>query len=173
LPADFQAVKTGGSDADDFKGMKLDCHLAPNRRLLSAVFPLPECFAEDNAGRATPALIVLRCEQPPYDRLHTEHAEEISAHIKAIHTVRLAAGRNVETTLGPGKHAVKPLLLGANLLPLRVRQHGVRRRKIAGTAMRLNDAHLGELVRILERKRGQADGIEQLEDSGVGADAER
>jgi hypothetical protein len=39
--------------------------------------------------------------------------------------------------------------------------------------MRLNDAHLGQLARILERKRGQADGIERLEDSGVGADAER
>ena len=49
----------------------------------------------------------------------------------------------------------------------------LRRRKIAGTAMRLNDAHLGQLFRILERKRGQADGIQQLEDSGVGSDAER
>ena len=87
--------------------------------------------------------------------------------------MRLATRGDVETTLAPGKHARKPLLQGANLLPLRVGQIRVRRREIAGTAMRLNDANLGQLVRILERKRGQADGIEQLKDGSVGADAER
>src|SRR4051794_7160153 len=33
--------------------MMLDSDLAPNRRGLSTIFPLPERFAEDNAGRAT------------------------------------------------------------------------------------------------------------------------
>ena len=64
LPADLQSVKAGGSDADDFKGMMLDRDLAPDRRGLSTVFPLPECFTEHSAGRATPALIVLHGEQP-------------------------------------------------------------------------------------------------------------
>src|ERR1700758_296456 len=95
LPADLEAVKAGLGDADDFKWMMLDRDLASEDRVLAAIFPLPECIADDSARRSAPPLIIFHREQSPPDGLHAEHTKEISTHVQAVDLVCFAARRDV------------------------------------------------------------------------------
>ena len=60
-----------------------------------------------------------------------------------------------------------------NCVPERPRQLRVVAVADAEAAVAADDADLGELVRGADGQAAQADGLDQLEDGGVGADAER
>jgi len=61
----------------------------------------------------------------------------------------------------------------ADLLPLRVGNIGVAAMDAAGIPGAVQGAHVGELLGVRDRQRSQAERIDQLEDGGVCAGAQR
>ncbi len=59
------------------------------------------------------------------------------------------------------------------MFPLRICQLGVARDERSGCAVAVSDSDLGEFLRILHRQRAHTDGVQQLEDGGIGSNAER
>src|SRR5205814_2619662 len=93
---------------------------------------------------------------------------------EALRRPRLAARREIEAGAAPGEDVREDLLAIAHLLPQRVGEARRAARELSGApADRRRDADLDELLGALHRQRADADGVEQLEDRGVGADAER
>src|SRR5260370_492859 len=78
-----------------------------------------------------------------------------------------------EMPLKPDGDYGESLLALADLLPHGKCELGILARKLAGTPMAVRDPDGPQLLGVLDRNGAQADGVNELEDSGVGADAER
>ena len=113
---------------------------------------------------------ILRTGQAPDGGLQSEHLEIIAEHVFEDHGLRLAAfhmhGRQiVERHAGQGREDVVViadiLIFVPSPIPVVARLAGVLIQE------------LDELLRIRDRQLVQHDGIEQAEDRGIGADAER
>jgi hypothetical protein len=76
---------------------------------------------------------------------------------------------------GPPREQVgERRLLRANLLPEWIGQRRSRAQKRAGTAAVVRrNPDFDDFLRAMQRQRAQPDDVKQLEDRGVGADAER
>ncbi len=103
-----------------------------------------------------------------------QRLEKIAADPDARGVACFAPARQVESSFGrPCKHAGKNSLMIADLLPLRVGNIGVAAMDAAGIPGAVQDAHVGELLGVRDRQRSQAERIDQLEDGGVCAGAQR
>ena len=145
----------------------------PDDGRAAAVLPLPERAADDRGARAAPALVVGGAEHAASRGRDAEHLEEAAADEHSLRVSDLAAPGQVETRRRPRQQARKRLLVGAEPFPLRVGQLRVPGDDVAGPRARIVKPHLDELARILHGERAETHGVEQLEDRGVGADAER
>src|SRR5579864_7197263 len=134
---------------------------------------MPETIADDCARRRTSARVIGGSEQAAGDRLDTQHAKKIAAHPQATSVARFAAGGQVEPGATPGKNAGESLLMIADLFPERVGQVRVAAGEVSLGPMAVGDPDHGEFLRILDRQGAQANGVDQLKDGGVSADAER
>src|SRR2546430_13652718 len=83
------------------------------------------------------------------------------------------AGGQIEALVGPDGDFGESLLALANLLPHGKGELGILARKLAGTPMTVGNADGAQLLGILDGNGTEANGIDELEDGGVGADAKR
>ena len=111
----------------------------------------------------------------PSERRHAEALEEVAADPQSLRVARLAAGGQIEGRRAPREDVGERLLPIAHLLPQRVGQARAAAGELAGAAAdRFGDPDLRRARSASRhRQRAQADRVEQLEDRGVGADAER
>src|SRR6202047_4591016 len=139
------------------------------------VFALPKGVA-DYGGRGAAAAAVIVCGQgAAAERADFQRLEKIAADPDALGVACFATAGQVELSFArrPCKHAGKNSLMIADLLPLRVGNIGVAAMDAAGIPGAVKDAHVGELLGVRDRQRSQAERIDQLEDGGVCASAQR
>src|SRR4051794_41032786 len=154
--------------------MAVERDRAADHRRIAAVLTLPETVTEHCRRRRAAATIVCCRERAPDERRHAEAVEEVAAHPQSLRRPRLAAGRQIEADAAPREDAREHLLPIANLLPQQIGEARAPPGELAGAAAdRLRDPDLDQLVGARDRQRADADRVEQLEDRGVGADAER
>src|SRR5436305_3847459 len=117
-------------------------------------------------------MIVLAGKDTAEDGALAEGIEIVAADPVAARVMRLASGGQIELVRSPGKDGGKGLLMIANLLPKGVAKLSVSIGNSAGAPMTALGAHDGELLGIFDRKGAQADGVKQLKNGGISADAE-
>src|SRR5262249_28670932 len=105
------------------------------------------------------------------NRRDAEDFEKIAAHPHASGRADLPALGEIEGVFTPGEDARKRPLMIADVFPLWIGDRGVRTRKAARTAIAVGDFHLSELIRTRHRERPQSQGVEQLKDRRISADA--
>ena len=87
--------------------------------------------------------------------------------------MNLPASRQIELLAAPDSNLRKALLTVPNVLPQWEGKLGILARKLAGTPMAVGNADGSQLLGVLDRNRAQANGVNELENGGVGADAKR
>ena len=132
----------------------------------------PERVAEHDPRRAARRVVGVR-DEPPGRRRDAEHVEESARDEEAARGTHLAAVREVERGAAPGGDVGESLLLAADLLEDRVVERIVGGGAVAAGAVHVDDADAGELPRPRDRQRSQPHRVDDLEDRGRGADAER
>ena len=153
--------------------MSLDGQGRANRRRRPAELALPERMAQHDPRRRAPAHVVRLGEHAAGRGPDAEHAEEAPADPQAVFgEARLPRRREIERRVSPRQHAGERLLIRAHGLPQRIRDvrvpSGVVPRR-PSTVRNLDD---GQVPRLRNRQRPNAQRVDQLEDRGVGADAE-
>ena len=128
-------------------------------------------MADDRRSHPASALIVGGNEQPPSPGDDAQHAEEVSTHPQSAGSPCRAAAADEERSVSPGKHGGKRSLMRSNLLPQRISDLGVDVGRHA-EAVNAFGADFGQFLRIGNRQASQSDGVNQLNDGGVCADAE-
>ena len=172
--ADLDAVKARGGNADDRRAAAVDPDGAADGRRIAAVFVRPEPVAEHHARRGAPLLVVGIGEETAEGGANAEQIEEAAAHPQAVlGETRFAARREIERRAIPREQVREGLLALAQLLPLRIRQIRVGPAELPRRADAPGHAHDRELPRMAHGQRAQPQGLDQLEDGGVGAGAER
>ena len=99
--------------------------------------------------------------------------KKIAADTDALCFAHLPAGGQIESLVGPDGDFGESLLALANLLPHGKGELGILARKLPGTPMTVGNADSAQLLGILDRNGAEANGVNKLEDGGVGADAKR
>src|SRR5437879_6258367 len=99
--------------------------------------------------------------------------KEIAADTDTFCFADLPAGGQIESLVGPDGDFGEPLLALADLLPHGKGELGILARKLAGTPMTVGNADGTQLLGILDGNGAEANGVDELEDGGVGADAKR
>ena len=171
-PADFDAVERWRGDADDIEGPVAEPDGPAHHSCVSAVFPLPECVTDHGAGSRTARAVIGIDEDPASQRWNAQHTEEAAADVYPLGAPDFADACQVKTGRPPGRDTGERFLAVTNLLPLGVRQFGIAAEEVAGPAAGPADAHLDQFFGVGYRQHTQADGIDDLEDGGVRADAE-
>ena len=124
---------------------------------------LPQLAADDDDGMPAWRHVVGAREESPAIGGDAEDVEEVAGDEIAEGAVRAVAGVQAGDESGPGRHAVKRLSA--------VAERGVHRiREDAGVLLPL---HVDQPIAVGHRQALQEGGIDDGEDSGVGADAER
>ncbi len=172
---DVEAEEAAWRHAHDVHEVPVEPQRAADGRGVAAELGLPERVADDRGRRIARAPIVVGGgQQAPGRRLHAEGGEEVAAHPEAAREPRLATLGQIEPRGAPREQVRERLLVGADLLPLRVGEPRMVVDEVTGSApLGQADANLHEAVGILHRERAQPHGVHRLEDRGVGADAQR
>src|SRR5436853_4286068 len=97
---------------------------------------------------------------------------KITPDADALCFAHLPAGGQIESLVGPDGDFGESLLTLADLLPHGKGELGILARKLPGTPMTVANADSAQLLGILDRNGAEANGVNELEDGGVGADAE-
>ena len=132
----------------------------------------PERVAHHRRLASASAAVVVWSEQPPAFRRDAEHLEETAAHPEPPCLAGVDALPDGELGVSPREHRGERLLVAGDQLPERKRDPGVDA-FVAAEGLRAVGAHFRELLRIGDRQSPQPDGVDQLEDGGVGPDAQR
>ena len=106
-------------------------------------------------------------------RSHSERAEVLAADEDAVGRAKIGSLADAKVVGAPREHPVKRLLLIPELLPDGPCQLRVAAGVEAESAIASDNSNLDQLVRVRDRQRPQRDGIDQLEDGRVRADAKR
>ena len=170
--AHFEPEEPRLRDADNLDRLGLERQRAADDRPIAAVLALPERVAEDRARRAAAAIVGVG-QDPAGRRPHAERVEEPAADPEALRGTRLAAGCEVEGRGSSRQQAREALLPRANLFPDRIGQRGIPAVEVAAHAGGIDETYLGEFGRVGHGQRAQPDRVDDLEDGGVRADAER
>src|SRR6266478_3213960 len=103
--------------------MRVELNGLAYHRWISRIMPLPKAIAQDRGrtGSAAATAVVGSGKGSSNDGPDAEGAEEIAAYLHAVDEFALAARRQVEPRLAPGKHAGEDVLAVAQGLPHRVR----------------------------------------------------
>ena len=99
--------------------------------------------------------------------------KKIAADADAFCFADLAPAGQIEALVGPDGDFGESLLALANLLPHGKGELGILARKLPGTPMTVGNVDSAQLLGILDRNGAEANGVNELEDGGVGADAKR
>src|SRR5687767_4114397 len=160
----FQAAKSFRSDADDFKGMAVELDGFAENVGRAAVMILPESVADDGDGAVLAAVvqIIFAIEDAAAFGRNAEDVEEIAADPEAVDDALFALLREVEATRAIGEGAGETVLMIANGFPQR-----------NGEMIVAADGEADQAMRIGHGKRTKHERVDDAEDRGVGADAER
>src|SRR5437660_3944918 len=164
--------EAGRGDADDLERMTVEADRPADGRRLTAVLPLPERVADDDAWRCATADVVLRSQQPAGERRDAQDVEEPAAHPQSLDGARLSAFGEIECLDVPRKDSGEGLLVRSNLLPDWIGEHDATAREVAASKRFVRQMHLDESLGINHRQHLELHGVEQLKDRGVRADAE-
>ena len=170
--AHFEAAEPRRRDADHLSLVRVQREGSPDRVRVAAHLARPERVAEHDPRRAA-RLVVGGRDEPPGRRRDAEHVKERARDEEATRGTHLAAVREVERGAAPGGDVREALLLAADLLEDRVVERIVGGSAVAAGAVHVDDADAGELPRPRDRQRSQPHRVDDLEDRGGGADAER
>ena len=172
--ADLDAEKSRRCDANDVEAVAVDQDRALEHAGIAAVFAPPECIAQNYAGRGAPRHVVCGTDQPTPRGANAERVEERSADPESVGWTRLTAAREIKALGRPGHDLAEALLTVADALPENVAEHGPAPHEPARSSLAVGlDGDLDELVRVDDRQRAQAHGVDELEDRGVRACAQR
>ena len=154
--------------------MAFEAQRASDGSSVAAEVALPEAVTDHGRRRRAPAHIVGRRQQAAAKRLDPEGVEEIAVHPQPACVPRFAAIGAVERRAAPRGESGKRLLAFANLLHQRIGHHRKPPAESARpSAVVLADPDVDKPCGIFDRKHAHPHRIEQLEDRGVRADAER
>ena len=155
-----------GRDADDGVRVAVDGQRRSDQRGAAAESALPQLLADDDHLRPARTVLVIR-EIPAGNRRSRERSEEAGARPGATQSLwRVAAGQR-QAARSVGAHLLEDAVPGP---PIHVAW--VRRRAVL-QPRQLGAPHLEERPGIGERHRGQQDGVDDAEERGVDAGAER
>lgn len=169
--ADLDAEKRWRRHPDHWKRIAVEADRLSEDSGITSEFALPEGIVQDGTGVAS-LFIVIRAEGTPENRIDAEMAKEFTADVDAIGEARVAAIGKVKPGCAPRDDAAEALLLGADLVPLRIGQIGAAAGPPARSSRTFFEIDGDELARVLDRQHFEADGINQFEDGCVRADAE-
>ena len=167
---DLDAEKPGRRHPDDRHRGKAERDGRADHARRAAEPLLPQLVADHGCppvGAAT-RQVILRREQPANDGRHAERVEEVAADKEAIDRHRLAGYRQraLAATVAERQRAVEGLPVTADLIEGRVTEGGPR----AAVAPVRQDH---QALRMGHRQRPQDEAVDEREDRGVRADAER
>jgi hypothetical protein len=132
---------------------------------------LPQRVTDHRDADAATLDVIDGTDQPPDSGRHAERLEEVARHPEAIHVLHFACRRQIEARIAKGNQRREGLLSRQQLLVLRQRDLPVATGVTAGAPV-ARQSHFDELMRGADRQRAQAQGVQQLEDRGVGANAQ-
>ena len=118
-------------------------------------------MADDGHGaiRRTGSVIG-RSEHAAAHGRHAQHLEEAPAHVGAVHECALPSARQIESLVGPREGAVEQIVLTSlDLRPDRVGPRSIEEQR--------------QTARVAHRQRAQDETVEDREQRGIGADAQR
>lgn len=170
--ANSNAEEVCRRNADDLHGFVVESELFAQRRA-AGEFSLPEAMANDCAGQSTAGPVIRRREESSGSRLDAEDAEEIAAYVEAGHKMGVAARVTRKVRLSPPSDSGKSRMILAQILPDRIRNYRIAACKISARLVHIDDTDLRQLLWIPDRQRLQQDGVDQLKESGVGANTKR
>src|SRR5262249_7432569 len=156
-------------DPDDLVGVTVERDVAADGGRVAAELALPEAVAHDRAGGGAAGAIVGVVEDAAEHGLDAERGGEAAVDQETARPARLAALRQVEGAVAPDRDAGEGLLHRAQLPVDRVAEVGVPAREAALAPVLAVEVDGDELAGIAHRQRAQVDGLEELEDGGVGA----
>ena len=129
--------------------------------------------SDHDASGLAPDLI-LRFDQTSLNRSDPKHVEELSSNRETIHRAGLARGPHNSAACGPGKDAGQRVVMLFDLLPHR---HGEVGECTVfdpnSSRIAVGDAQFHQLAGFCDGEGAQSHGVQDLEDRGVRADAER
>ncbi len=172
--ANFDAEEAGLRDADDLERFAIEEDFATDGRGLAAIFALPVRIAEHCARRAAARAVVCAGEDTSKSGDHAESLEEIAARVEPLDVSHFATRRSIEAVRGPGKEAREGLLMGSELVPKSIGEVGASAAGVARAAFLIrSNFNFDQFLGVGHGQCSQAHRVEQVEDGGVGADAER
>ena len=130
-------------------------------------------MAHDRAWHAATRSIVSCRKQTPQDWLDAQHRKEPATDKQAADRTRRRVEVEAKAGVGPGQCSREYGLVIAQLLPQRVREHGITSCAPALPSREIRQLQHDQLFRVLHRQRGQLDRLQQLEYGRVRAYAER
>src|SRR5262249_29485791 len=170
--ADFETEERRRRHADDIDWPRNDGDGFADDVVAPAEMTLPQRVAQDRTGARAALPVVIRREQPATLGADSERPEAVAADPQQPHESPALAIAECSRTVGPREETVERLLSIAHLLEQRIGH--VRRVTIdARIAVRILDPHARELSRIGDRQRAKANGVQQVKDRRIRADAER
>jgi hypothetical protein len=173
-PADLETRELSGCDADNLVAVATEHELLADDAAVAAVLRLPERMAEHDRRVRAPFHVVAVVEHAAERRLDAERAEESAADENPRREARLlAVGADARVARAPREDARECLLMPADLFPDPVGGAGVPHGRVAARALEVFNAQFRQIVRCRDRQRPPGDGLEQLKERRVGADAER
>ncbi len=98
--------------------------------------------------------------------------KEVAADANALRFADLATCGQIESLVGPNGDFGKSFLTLADLLPHGKGKLGILAGELAGAPVAVCNPDGPQLLGVLDRNGAQADGVDELEDGGVGADTE-
>ena len=169
--ADLEARERRRRHADDGDRPIEHGERTSDRVVAAAERRLPEPVA-DHGRRAASTAIVAGSEQPSTRGNDAERAEEVAADPQAARPSRFRAAPDDELGVAPREHRRERALVRANQFPQgsgRFRVDAV----VAAERLRPIGPDLGQLLRTRDGEAAQLDGVDEVKDRGVRADAER
>ena len=151
--------------ADDDIRHRVELNRLPNHRWICAERPAPEAVAQHHDAVGPDHALITR-ESPPERGVRLQHVEQIRRRTQPWHVLRIAGALVGEVDVPIRCHRLERLCL---TLPVVERRN--RHRPLI--ALRIDLPQDRNLLRLLIRQRVQHHGLDDAEDRGVGADAER
>src|SRR5205823_239937 len=160
---DFQPKETGWRHAHNDKWMALNPHTLANNGTASAQFVLPVGVADDCRRIRAATLVILRTNEAANSRAQAEQANQVSSGKHHAAVVDLACAAQVERADGPSCNRAESLLPRPDGL---IKCHGQVGAAAPGSSTAAGFADGCGILRIFNRQRAHAHGIEQLENCG-------
>ena len=166
------AIETRRRDADNLKRITVQGQPFSNHRGVAGKISLPEGVTDVCSRYTAAGLIIPRTKQPSQNRLHAKDVKEIAADADSFRFADLAARGQIESLVGPDGQFGESFLALADLLPHGKGELGIPAGELAGTPVAVRNPDGPQLLGVLDRNGTQANGVNELEDRGVGPDTE-